>query len=184
MRISKPISEHLALVQPRDKSGYPSKTFLDKSLPNMIEVIEISDSNGRIIEETWLPKAQAVHRQLRPQLPEDYTEKMRRVFSAGGRMAVGLIGGEVAGVAVYRIYENTASGVHMYVDDLVTTEEHRSKGVGKALIDHLQALAKQQGCEVLTLDSATHRLGAHKFYFREGFSIVAFHFAKYFRGKK
>jgi len=149
----------------------------------MIEVIEIETLQGNE-KVNWLLKAQATHRQLRPQLPEAYAEKMHRVFEGGGRMIVAASEGEVVGVAVYRIFENTASGVHMYVDDLVANEEHRSIGVGKVLLDHLQKLSLQWNCEVLTLDSATHRLGAHKFYFREEFSIVAFHFAKYFRRAK
>lgn len=34
------------------------------------------------------------------------------------------------------------------------------------------------GCHELDLDSGTHRTGAHRFYLRERFDIVAFHFAR------
>jgi GNAT superfamily N-acetyltransferase len=146
----------------------------------MIEVIEI-DNLDVTDKENWLLKAEPIHRQLRPLLPENYTEKMSRVYQGGGRTIIAVKENKVEGIAVYRIYENTASGVHLYVDDLVTNEANRSQGVGKLLLCHLQNLALKNNCEVLTLDSATHRLGAHKFYFREGYSILAFHFAKYFR---
>ena len=149
-----------------------------------VKIIEINDLDGRILEVEWLRKARFTHQQLRPQLPEDYVSKMSRVFANGGRMTVAVSDDVVVGVAVYRIYENTASGIHMYVDDLVTSEAQRSRGIGKALLDHLQMLARRRDCQALTLDSATHRLGAHKFYFREGLPIIAFHFARYFRETK
>jgi GNAT superfamily N-acetyltransferase len=93
-------------------------------------------------------------------------------------MAVAVRGGKVAGVAVYRVYVNTADGLMMYVDDLVTDEAQRSKGVGKALLAYLEKRARKAGCENFMLDSGTHRRQAHKFYFREGLTVVAFHFLK------
>lgn len=141
-------------------------------------VIDVTDMAGNVVEPSWLGRSESVHRQLRPQLPQDYVGKLRRVFAEGGRMCVAAVGDAVAGVAVYRIYENTFDGVHMYVDDLVTDETRRSSGIGKVLLDHLQALARKASCENITLDSGTQRQRAHKFYFREGMVVVGFHFAK------
>ncbi len=84
----------------------------------------------------------------------------------------------VIGVAVYRVYENTADGRMLYVDDLVVDQSRRSSGGGKMLLDHLMTTARAVGCEHLKLDSGTQREQAHKFYFREGLTIVAFHFLK------
>lgn len=141
-----------------------------------IRIVDITDAAGAIVAADWLNRAEAVHRQLRPQLPADYAAKMRRVFDGGGRMCVAVRGEAVVGVAVHRIHENTFSGVHMYVDDLVTDGGQRSLGVGKALLAHLQALARRNACLKLTLDSGTQRQQAHKFYFREGLVATAFHF--------
>jgi GNAT superfamily N-acetyltransferase len=87
-------------------------------------------------------------------------------------------GNAVVGVGVYRIHENTVDDVQMYVDDLITDETRRSQGVGKALMAHLQRLARDAGCGKFTLDSGTQRQQAHKFYFREGMVVTAFHFVK------
>lgn len=144
----------------------------------MTKIIEITDRAGNIVEPAWIAKAEFVHRQLRPHLPENYVTKMKRVFEGGGRMCVAERDGAVAGVAVYRIHENTSSGMHMYVDDLVTDESQRSRGVGKALLDYLQTLARELKCETFKLDSGTQRQQAHKFYFREGMTVHAFHFLK------
>ena len=144
----------------------------------MTRVIDVNDEGGAVIAPEWLTRAEVVHRQLRPHLPVDYTATMARVFRDGGRMAVAVREQAVVGVAVHRIYENTADGHMMYVDDLVTDDRVRSSGVGKVLMEHLQNVARRAGCQTYKLDSGTHRQQAHKFYFRERMTIVAFHFKK------
>jgi GNAT superfamily N-acetyltransferase len=143
-----------------------------------ISIVEINDPNGNVVETDWLAAAEAVHRQLRPQLPQDYAEKMRRVFAGGARMCIALRDARVAGVAVYRVHENTFDGLQMYVDDLVSDEAQRSQGIGRALLDHLQRRARDAGCAKLNLDSGAQRQQAHRFYFREGMVVTSFHFAK------
>ncbi|HJT97545.1 MAG TPA: GNAT family N-acetyltransferase [Rhodanobacteraceae bacterium] len=143
-----------------------------------IGIVDVNDANGNVVAPEWLAAAERVHRQLRPQLPDDYAGKLARVFAGGGRLAVAVLDGIVAGVAVYRIHENTVDGVQMYVDDLVIDESRRSRGVGKALLDHLAAIAEAAGCAKLTLDSGTQRQDAHRFYFRERMTVTAFHFSQ------
>ncbi|MDP2345127.1 MAG: GNAT family N-acetyltransferase [Deltaproteobacteria bacterium] len=146
-------------------------------------IIDLNDNNtGALIAPEWLPRAEAVHRQLRPDLAPNYAGTMGRVFAGGGRMSVAVVDDVVAGVAVFRVYVNTADGRHMYVDDLVTDETRRSSGVGKALLDHLQKRAVEQGCKSFKLDSGCQRQQAHKFYFREGLVVCAFHFRKMLSG--
>lgn len=143
-----------------------------------IRIVDINDASGNVVAADWLTRAEPVHRQLRPQLPEDYAGKMHRVFAGGARMCVAVRDGDVVGVAVHRIHENTVDGVQMYVDDLVADETRRSQGIGKALMRHLQNLAREAGCENFNLDSGTQRQQAHKFYFREGMVVSSFHFRK------
>ena len=142
------------------------------------ELVEVTDRDGHLSHEDWLLAAEAVHRQLRPQLPPEYGTKMRRVFAGGGRMLVAIHGQKVCGVAVWRASENTFSGRYLYVDDLVTDAGTRSRGVGKALISRCEQIARELGCQDLVLDSGVQRDQAHKFYFREGFTISAFNFKK------
>lgn len=143
-----------------------------------IRVLIVSDQDGRILEPELLRLAEPVHRQLRPYLERDYVAHMQRVFAGGGELCVEMDGGRVAGLAVFRVHENTSEGRHLYVDDLVTDEALRSKGVGKALLEFLSLLARERTCKSATLDSGTQRERAHAFYFREGFTIRSFHFVK------
>jgi GNAT superfamily N-acetyltransferase len=141
-------------------------------------LITVTDDRGAVVEPQWLARAEGVHRSLRTALPDDYAGKLARVFAGGGRMCVAVDGDRVVGVAVYRISENTFAGVNLYVDDLVTDETDRSRGVGHALMAHLEQVARDAGCANLRLDSGTHRQKAHKFYFREGMVITSFSFNK------
>jgi GNAT superfamily N-acetyltransferase len=144
----------------------------------VIRIVEVTDEEGAITAPDWLGRAESVHRQLRTALPADYEAKMRRVFAGGARMCVAVDGADVAGVAVYRVYENTFVGRQLYVDDLVTDERRRSTGVGRALLGYLAQKARAADLENLSLDSGTQRQQAHKFYFREGMVVTAFHFGK------
>jgi len=143
-----------------------------------MRIVEVTDGSGVIAAPDWLKKAEAVHRQLRTALPPEYEAKMKRVFAGGARMCVATDGADVAGVAVYRMYENTFYGKQLYVDDLVTDEARRSSGVGRTLLGYLEQKARAAGFDSLTLDSGTQRLQAHKFYFREGMAVTSFHFMK------
>ena len=143
-----------------------------------MEIIGITGDDGAVIAPEWFQRAEAVHRQLRDKLPADYAGKMRRVFGQGARMCVAAQEERVLGVAIYRIYENTFDGVKLYVDDLVTDAASRSAGVGHALMAHLEGLARERGCDSLTLDSGTQRHRAHAFYFREGMVITSYSFKK------
>ena len=96
---------------------------------------------------------------------------------AGYRVAYLESAGKVLCVAGFVIGTKLAWGKHLYVDDLVTTERHRSAGAGKRMLDWLKAHALAQGCRQLQLDSGVQRFGAHRFYLREGFHISSHHFA-------
>lgn len=143
-----------------------------------MELIEVTDGQGRVIAPEWLLRAEAAHRQLRPQLPADYASKMQRVFAQGGRMVLAAQGDSVLGLAIWRCFENTFSDVQLYVDDLVTVEASRSQGVGHNLIEWLSQRARMLNAANLALDSGTQRLQAHRFYLRERFDITSFHFNK------
>lgn len=141
-------------------------------------VVEVTGSDGSVVEPAWLDRAEPVHRQLRSGLPAAYADRLRAVFANGACMSVATEGNAVRGVAVWRVIENTYEGRRLYVDDLVTDTAHRSRGIGKTLLGHLERRAQEMQCDVLALDSGTQRTDAHRFYFREGLVIPAFSFRK------
>lgn len=143
-----------------------------------MKVTSITLSADPSTPDSLLARCEAVHRQLRPQLPSRYTERMHEILGAGAQMIVAEDAGQVLGLAVYRTLENTFEGRKLYVDDLVTDESRRSQGVGAALMDWLEAHARETGCSTLALDSGSQRHRAHGFYFRQGLHIASYSFRK------
>ncbi len=117
--------------------------------------------------------------ELRLHLKRDgFLEMVRDMETEGYKLAFIEDGGIVVAAAGYRIYTNLFMGKHLYIDDLVTASKARSKGYGEEMINWLRNLAQNDGCHFMHLDSGTHRGQAHKFYFKQGFTIASYHFSE------
>lgn len=103
--------------------------------------------------------------------------QIKRQSESGYQVAYVESGGEVLCVAGFVVGTKLAWGKHIYVDDFVTAERHRSKGAGARMVTWLKAHARQLGCRQLHLDSGVQRFSAHRFYLRERFSIGSHHFS-------
>ena len=121
---------------------------------------------------------EALHRQLRPALEADYPTQIERLIPEGARLAQVVDDGQVRAIALWRVFETTYCGRRLEIEDLVSDEAHRSKGFGAAMLRWLHHQAVALGCPTTTLISGTHRTRAHRFYFREGYAITAFHFVR------
>jgi GNAT superfamily N-acetyltransferase len=120
-----------------------------------------------------------VMHELRTELSEEeFRARFQAGYPLGYRLAALFDEGECRAAAGYRLFTNFVSGLHMYIDDLVTGERWRSKGYGRALNEYLLDHARSAGCESVQLDSAVWRSKAHRFYFRERYVIVSYHFGR------
>jgi GNAT superfamily N-acetyltransferase len=107
---------------------------------------------------------------------ERFVERVQRQQKGGYLLAFLESEGEVRAVAGYRFLESLFSGKFLYVDDLVTSEAHRSRGFGGQLFDWLVEQAREKGCENLELDSGVQRFDAHRFYLLKRMNISSYHF--------
>ena len=126
----------------------------------------------------WLRRSERLHRTLRPALPADYEGRLRQMFSEGARMAILHLSDAPKALAVYRIHHTTFQGLRFYLDDLVTDEGERGRGLGTALLDWCVAKARAERCDTFALDSGVQRAAAHRFYFRHGLTVTSFGFTK------
>lgn len=76
----------------------------------------------------------------------------------------------------YRIQYILYSGKTLYIDDLCTLPTARGKGYAGKLLDEVFAIAKAEGCDMVSLDSGHHRHTAHRLYLNHGFHISSHHF--------
>ncbi len=132
------------------------------------------------VSDADIRRCARVMQQLRPAIGEDefVARAKRQQADEKWRLAYLEEGGEIVAVSGFRLLDCMATGRTLYVDDLVTREDRRSKGHGETLLGWIEQLARDEKCECVRLDSGTHRTGAHKFYFRMGMPIVSFHFMK------
>lgn len=135
-----------------------------------LEILEIDDDG---LAQTW-----PVMAQLRPHLSEaDYIAMVGRMrMTDGFRVFAAMGDGAVVGVTGVRPMELLYCGRILQIDDLVVSEAKRSTGVGKALVDHVKAVARTEGRGEVHLDSSLARAEAHRFYDREGFERRGYHF--------
>jgi GNAT superfamily N-acetyltransferase len=138
------------------------------------------DASGAELPHGSVPltRGEVLHSIFRPNLAGRYEAMMAVILAEGARLTFLLDEGEVRAIALWRYFHTTYAGYRLEVDDLVTDERQRSKGYGATLLSWVEAQAKAMGCDVVTLNSGTHRIHAHRFYFRQRYAISAFHFGK------
>ena len=138
------------------------------------ELVDLEPGDPRLVSDL-LP----VLRELRPHLDEgSFAAVYAEGHPQGLRFLAAYDGPRCVGVAGWRILALTSTIRKLYVDDLVTTSDDRSRGVGHALLAELETRARDAGCTVLDLDSGVQRHDAHRFYFRERMHISSHHFTK------
>lgn len=77
-------------------------------------------------------------------------------------------GGLIGLCTAYQDLHSIRFGYRAWIEDLVVDPRHRSRGVGKALLDAAKGWARERGAMHLELDSGLERTDAHRFYRREG----------------
>ena len=114
---------------------------------------------------------------LRPDLVlNELVTRIKIQQKRGYKLAYVVSGEKVFCVAGFVTGYKLAWGRHIYIDDLATSEEHRSAGTGKILMEWFKTYAKENGYEAIHLDSSVLRFPSHKFYLENGFHIDSHHF--------
>ena len=149
----------------------------------MRKLASAKKSSGTRISRATMPaeilRVHPVMLELRPHHADEraFVRQVQRQMREGFRLVYLESDGEVRGAAGYRIFELLFSGRTLYVDDLVTREADRSKGVGGQLFDWLVEEARREACRALTLDSGVQRHDAHHFYLMKRMRIDSHHFS-------
>ncbi|WP_164670473.1 GNAT family N-acetyltransferase [Virgibacillus doumboii] len=87
--------------------------------------------------------------------------------------------GEVVAVTGFKPMITLYYGRFVWVCDLVTDSNHRSKGYGERLLSYVQEWAEENGYESVALSSGLKRTDAHRFYEEKmDYSKVSYVFKK------
>jgi GNAT superfamily N-acetyltransferase len=121
-----------------------------------------------------------VMRQLRTHLDADgYLELLRIMMARGYRLLAVRDDGRIVALAGIEIRTSLHIGRHVWVYDLVSDGNARSRGYGRTLLSYVEDLARRDGCGVIALNSGLQRVDAHRFYEQHmGFDRVSYSFSK------
>ena len=114
-----------------------------------------------------------------PAEPEAVASRLERLAIVGDRVVVAEVDGEVVGLAHLQVtptieYDRPAAKIGA----LVVDEARRGEGVGRALVETMDAEARARGCVVLFLTTSARRTDAHEFYRRVGLEETGKRFTK------
>lgn len=127
-----------------------------------------------------LERCYPVIKELRPHLSfDEYLSIYEQSHASDGYEIVAIEENEkILAVMGYRFLSDFVRGKHVYVDDLVSTENARSRGLGAELLTFAEAVAKETGCKSLRLCTGIENERAIKFYDRNAWTKRAFAFTK------
>ncbi len=127
-----------------------------------------------------LERCYPVIKELRQQLSyEDYFSIYEEAHAADGYELVAIEdNSEILAVMGYRFLSDYVRGKHIYIDDLVTTEKIRSKGLGAELLKFAEDVARTSGCRSLRLCTGVENERGVNFYDRNGWIKRAFAYTK------
>jgi GNAT superfamily N-acetyltransferase len=127
-----------------------------------------------------LERCYPVIKELRPHL--DFTQFLDIYECAraadGYEIVACEVQGQIVAVMGYRFLWDFVRGKHVYVDDLVSAENHRSFGYGSELLKFAETIAKKAGCKALRLCTGIENELGIKFYDRNGWTKRAFAYVK------
>ena len=90
--------------------------------------------------------------------------------------------GEVVGTIELLIVPNLSHNgtPFAFLENLIVTEKHRRRGLGRMLLEHAVGLARESGCHMVELCSDIRSKEAHKLYNFMGFEAQAHCFRLFF----
>jgi GNAT superfamily N-acetyltransferase len=101
--------------------------------------------------------------------PDLAAQRLRDLIAApDGEVLVAEHDGAVVGICTVVLdIVSVRFGQRAWVEDLAIDPDHRSRGLGKALLDAAKDWGREHGATHLELDSGEARADAHRFYNRE-----------------
>ncbi len=108
-------------------------------------------------------------------------KRLKDMLQMGGYECIGVYDNdELIGICGIWILNKLYVGKHIEPDNVFIKKEYRSKGVGQLMIDYLFQYAKDIDCKATELNCYLSNEKGRKFWERQGYEPLAYHFFKQF----
>lgn len=127
-----------------------------------------------------LPEIVKLTKFLNPEMDLDLLlQRQAEMFSFQNHICLGCYRGDAlvalsSGWITVRLY----SGKQLEIDNVIVNPDKQGKGVGAVFLNQIEAWARENHCLSVELNAYVDNDRAHKFYFREQYKILGFHFRK------
>lgn len=141
-----------------------------------IEHGDVGDAVNVIIGGSTRPESE------RPGEIDAYWAAVLETRTRRGDVLVAVLGDDVVGICQVLIFQHFqhVGGWCCEIESVHVRADHRSQGIGGALLDAAEALAQERGCYRVQLTSNSVRTDAHRFYSAHGYSATHQGFKKFF----
>ena len=147
----------------------------------------------RLADERDVPRIVELYRELtitdsqvehsRNPSPADYLRVFAEIRAdSRQKLFVAELRGEVVGTIEILVVPNLSHNgtPFAFLENLIVTEKHRKRGLGRMLLEHAVGLARESGCHMVEICSDVRRKEAHRLYSSMGFEAQAHCFRLFF----
>ena len=136
----------------------------------------------RLLAKDELPVILPLVQILNPGVPLDVlAQRLQDISGEGYQCAAAFVNVSCVGVAGIWLGTRFRCGRYLDVDNVIVDPQYRGAGIGQQLMNWVERYAHREGCEIMVLDAYVTNDLAHKFYQRNGYQIVGYHFVKSLR---
>lgn len=133
----------------------------------------------RFLESHELPSILPLIEQLNPNVtPTVLRARFESIVERNYRCVGAFIDDQLVGIAGVWTGTRFWCGDYADIDNVVVHPDYRSHKIGAQLMQWIEQWATSQSITTLVLDAYVTNSQAAKFYLREGFEIVGFHYVK------
>ena len=119
--------------------------------------------------------------ELNPNIPaQTLNERLNEMLQNGYKCVGAYEEGKLIGVSGLWILVKYYIGKHIELDNVCLLPEYRNKGIGKLLTDWILEYAKSIGCNGAELNCYLHSEASQRFWKKQDYEIVGYHFQKKF----
>ncbi|MBY0407198.1 MAG: GNAT family N-acetyltransferase [Rickettsiales bacterium] len=128
--------------------------------------------------EEWKSIFALVKQQNKDITRTEFTHLLKEMRARGYRCVGAFAEGGLVGIMGFWIGFRFWCHKYIDIDNVVVDKAHRSQGIGKKLLTWVEKEGRAQNCHMAVLDSYTTAHQAHRFYYREGYVALGYHFTK------